>query len=92
MIKLVYINPALTPCNLLDAAYAEALTVLNGSYEVACFEQAVAIAGIEPGKTASEEFHTQRTFFKVEAVQIGNLVFATGRRLQARRFSVTVAS
>ena len=82
MIELVKINPSLAPCYLLDAAHAESLAVLYGGNEVACFEQAVTIAGVEPGKATTEKFHFQRAFLQIKAGKVGNLIFAAGRRFQ----------
>ena len=39
-------------------------------------------AGVEPGKAALEIFHIKLAFFKIEAVEIGDLQFAARRRLQ----------
>lgn len=73
---------AFAPCYLLNTAHTESLTVLYGSNEIACFEQAVAITRIQPGESTSEEFHFQRSFFQIKTVEVGYFIFTAGRRLQ----------
>ena len=84
--ELVYIYPALAPGNLFDTAHAEALTVLDGGDKIAGFQQAVAIAGVEPGKATAEELHFQRALVQIETVEVGNFVFAASRGLQGGGF------
>ena len=79
MMELVKINPSLAPCYLLDAAHAESLAVLYGGNEVACFEQAVAIAGVEPGKATTEKFPFQRAFLQIKADKGGKSLIRPGR-------------
>ncbi len=91
-VKLVGIYPTLTPGYLFDAADTEALTVLYGSYKVACFQQAVTVSGIEPCKTTTEDFDFQRALVQIQTVQIRNFIFATGGRFQGGSLAVTVES
>ena len=85
-VELVEVYPTLAPGYLFDAGDTEALAVLDGGYEVGGFEQAVAVAGVEPGEAAAEEFDTQGTFLQVEAVEVGDFVLAAGRRLERSGF------
>ena len=91
-VKLVGIYPPLTPGYFFDAADAEALTVLYGSYKVACFQQAVTVSGIEPCKTTTEDFDFQRALVQIQTVQIRNFIFATGGRFQGGSLGSTVES
>ena len=75
-VQLLYIYPTLAPSYLFDAGYPKALTVLNGGHEVAGLQQAVAVSGVEPGKTSTEQFYLQRAFFQIEAVQVGEAAFS----------------
>ena len=75
-------DPAVTPCDLLDAADVEALTILDGSDEVAGIQQAVAVTCIQPCKAAAEELDAQCALFQVHAVQVGDLILAAFAGLQ----------
>ena len=62
------------------------MTVLDGGDKIAGFQQAVAIAGVEPGKATAEELHFQRALVQIETVEVGNFVFAASRGLQGGGF------
>ena len=57
----------LPPGYLFDTTDIKALTVLNGSHKVRGFEQTVAVPGIQPCKSTSEQFHVQCSFFEIQA-------------------------
>ncbi|OIQ72078.1 hypothetical protein GALL_462990 [mine drainage metagenome] len=56
--------------------------MLDGLDEIAGFDQALVGAGIEPGIAAAHDLHTELVALEINAVEIGNLQFASRRWLQ----------
>ena len=78
-------DPALAEGDFLRAGDLEALALLDGGDELAGFEQAVVGAGVEPGVAAAHDLDVELAFFEVEAVEVGDLEFATRRGLEVAR-------
>jgi len=79
-------NPAIAPCYLFNAADIEPLAVLDGGDEVACVEETIGAACIEPCKATSKEFYTESAFAEIYFVEVGYLVFSTCGGFELSRF------
>ena len=75
-------DPALAEGDFLGAGDLQSLALLDGGDELPGFEQAVVGAGVEPGVAATHDLDIELALFEVEAVEVGDLEFATGRRLE----------
>ena len=83
--ELFGLDPSLAEGDFLGAGDLQSLALLDGGDELAGFEQTVVGAGIEPGVTAAHDLDVELAFFEVEAVEVGDLEFATWRGFEVAR-------
>ena len=69
------------PGDLLRAGDLHPLPPLERGDELGGLEQTVGRAGVEPGKAAAHHFDVQLAALEIGAVDVGDLEFAAGRRL-----------
>jgi len=67
--------------DFLKAGHLDPLTLLDGANKLGGFDQAFVGAGVEPGIAPGKLLHIELAHFHIGAVEIGDLVFAPGGRL-----------
>src|ERR1035437_2943029 len=81
-LELGAIDPALMVGDFLQTGDFQALAVFDDVHELRGVEQGVVRAGVEPGSAAAEELNVQLAAVEIEAIEVGDLEFAAGGRLQ----------
>ena len=79
--KLFLANPSVDVGDFFDSADLDALAVFDHLHELTCFDKAVHGAGVEPGKSAAQEFHIEFALLQVNAVEIRDFKFSTSAGL-----------
>src|SRR6185312_11317331 len=79
--KLLSVDPAAAIGDLLQAADAQALALLDRPDELAGLDQAVVGAGVEPGEAAAQQLDVQLAGVQIDLVEGGDLQLAAVRRL-----------
>ena len=69
--------------NLLQTGNLAVLVLLHCFDEVRGIHQALVGPRVKPGEALPEQLHMQLVVLQIDPVQIGDLIFAAGGRLQA---------
>ena len=77
-------QPAHPVADLFQAGNLQALPLLDRLHEAGGLHEGIGSAGVEPGKAAAERLDPQGVLLEIDAVEIGDLEFATRARGERR--------